>query len=402
VNWAYAYDADSQLTQVRREGILVEQYGYDVNRNRTSRQLGNNPSQAATFDAQDRLIQQDGVNYQFNADGYLTQRGADTFQYSATGELIQAVMGAQTITYAYDGLRRRTARTDVNGTAQYLYGNPENALQVTHARSAAGILTTYYYDEGRRLYALQRGTNRYYVATDALGSPRVITDSAGTAVRVIEYDHFGGITADSNPAFDLPVGYAGGLADGVTGLVRFGMRDYDPAVGRWTARDPALFDSHQSNLYAYVSNNPVNLVDPAGFSSGGIGLCEGVCVGIKFALDHNDGKWGFSACVEGGFGVGNSVDIDPFGKIDDTGWSSEAKLSLKSGVVKVEGTIEADGCGDFKPKAEACAGPACINAEGPKGSVDLDEAAKLKNPFKGAGVGLEGKLTAKNCQAVNW
>src|SRR5450759_4468399 len=85
----------------------------------------------------------------------------DTFQYSATGELVQVVMGGQTITYAYDGMRRRTARTDVNGTAQYLYGNPENALQVTHARSAAGILTTYYYDEGRRLYALQRGANRY-------------------------------------------------------------------------------------------------------------------------------------------------------------------------------------------------------------------------------------------------
>jgi RHS repeat-associated protein len=45
------------------------------------------------------------------------------------------------------------------------------------------------------------------------------------------------VTADSNPGFQ-PFGFAGGLYDPDTGLVRFGARDYDAAAGRWTANDP--------------------------------------------------------------------------------------------------------------------------------------------------------------------
>ncbi len=403
VNFAYTYDANGQLTEVRRAGVLVEQYAYDANRNRISRQVGGGPVQVSTYDAQDRLIQRDGQVNQFNADGYLAQRGGDTFQYSTAGELIKAVVGAQTITYAYDGLRRRTSRTDAGGTVQYLYGNPENALQLTHARDAGGVLTTYYYDEGRRLFALQRGASRFYVATDPLGSPRVVTDAAGTPVKVVEYDTFGAITQDSNPAFDLPIGFAGGLADGATGFVHFGMRDFDPPAGRWTARDPALFKSHQGNLYAYVSNNPVNLIDPVGFGSAGVGLCEGVCVGLKLGLEKTSDGWGISACVEAGFGAGNSIDVDPLGKIDDTGFSSEAKFAFKGGIAKLEGGVDVDDCGDFKPKAEACVGPLCANT-GDEGKLSLDPEGngKLKNPFKGAGLGVEGKLVVKNCQQAKW
>ena len=85
----------------------------------------------------------------------------------------------------------------------------------------------------------------------------MISDAAGTVVKRLDYDAFGGVTADSAPAFDLPIGSAGGLADGLTGLVNFGLRDYDPAAGRWTARDAALFAGQQANLYAYVGNDPV-------------------------------------------------------------------------------------------------------------------------------------------------
>jgi RHS repeat-associated protein len=51
------------------------------------------------------------------------------------------------------------------------------------------------------------------------------------------------------------------MYDPDTELVRFGVRDYDPEVGRWTARDPILFEGTQSNLYAYVGNDPINAID---------------------------------------------------------------------------------------------------------------------------------------------
>ncbi len=51
-----------------------------------------------------------------------------------------------------------------------------------------------------------------------------------------------------------------------TGLVRFGARDYDPYTGRWTSKDPILFDGGDTNLYGYVLNDPINFVDPDGLA----------------------------------------------------------------------------------------------------------------------------------------
>ena len=63
-----------------------------------------------------------------------------------------------------------------------------------------------------------------------------------------------------------PFGFAGGLYDADTGLVRFGARDYDAEIGRWTAKDPILFGGQQANLYVYVGGNPINWIDPTGLS----------------------------------------------------------------------------------------------------------------------------------------
>jgi len=62
----------------------------------------------------------------------------------------------------------------------------------------------------------------------------------------------------------VPFGFAGGLYDEDTKLIRFGYRDYDSYTGKWTAKDPILFAGGDSNLYGYVLNDPVNLVDVDG------------------------------------------------------------------------------------------------------------------------------------------
>jgi RHS repeat-associated protein len=54
------------------------------------------------------------------------------------------------------------------------------------------------------------------------------------------------------------------ILDTTSLLVRFGYRDYDPNAGRWTARDPIFFKGGQGNLFGYVQNNPINLIDPLG------------------------------------------------------------------------------------------------------------------------------------------
>jgi RHS repeat-associated protein len=82
-----------------------------------------------------------------------------------------------------------------------------------------------------------------------VGTLRVVADSTGAVVKRIDYDTFGNVVADTNPAFSVPFGFAGGLHDRDTGLVRFGYRDYDPETGRWTAKDPILFAGGDVDLY---------------------------------------------------------------------------------------------------------------------------------------------------------
>jgi RHS repeat-associated protein len=85
---------------------------------------------------------------------------------------------------------------------------------------------------------------------------------------------WGKVIQDSNPGFQ-PFGFAGGLYDRDTQLVRFGARDYDAETGRWTAKDPIGFGGGDTNLYGYVVNDPVNWVDPLGLfgstAEGGVG-----------------------------------------------------------------------------------------------------------------------------------
>jgi len=105
-----------------------------------------------------------------------------------------------------------------------------------------------------------------------VGSPRLVVNAAsGLIVQQLDYDAFGNVLGDTNPGFQ-PFGFAGGLYDQQTQLVRFGARDYDPSTGRWTAKDPTLFDGGDTNLYAYVSNDPVNATDPEGTTEAGSNL----------------------------------------------------------------------------------------------------------------------------------
>ena len=91
-------------------------------------------------------------------------------------------------------------------------------------------------------------------------------DVTGNVIKRGDYDSFGNILLDTNPVFAVPLGFAGGLHDRDTGLVRFGARDYDPAIGRWTAKDPIDFAGGDVNLFNYVSADPVNKKDPTGLS----------------------------------------------------------------------------------------------------------------------------------------
>ncbi|MCI5157458.1 MAG: RHS repeat-associated core domain-containing protein [Candidatus Electrothrix sp. AUS1_2] len=126
------------------------------------------------------------------------------------------------------------------------------------------LLMRFEYADGRMPIAMTAGGATYYLGYDQVGSLRTVADASGNVVKEISYDSFGTILSDSNPAFAVPFGFAGGLHDRDTGLVKFGFRDYDPAIGRWVAKDPIFFAGGDVDLYGYVLNDPISFVDPEG------------------------------------------------------------------------------------------------------------------------------------------
>jgi RHS repeat-associated protein len=125
----------------------------------------------------------------------------------------------------------------------------------------------------------------YRLVLDHLGSVRLVVNTQnGQVAQRLDYDAWGLVTQDTNPGFQ-PFGFAGGLYDTQTGLVRFGARDYDPVVGRWTSKDPIGFEGGGSNLYAYADGNPVDRIDPTGTFWWFVPIVGGI-VGIHWTRNY--------------------------------------------------------------------------------------------------------------------
>ncbi len=262
----YTYDAVGRLTDVVRNGTGSAHYDFDANSNRLP---GN-------YDDQDRLLQYGNLSFTYTANGDLASKtdtglGQNTsYSYDEFGNLISAVLpGGTQIEYIIDGGNRRVGKK-VNGVKVqgYLY---RNGLQIAAELDATNnVISRFVYGTRGNVpdYMVKSGIT-YRIVSDHLGSPRLVVDSTnGTVAQRMDYDQFGSITFDSNPGFQ-PFGFAGGLYDQHSKLVRFGARDYDPATGRWTAKDPILFAGGDTNLYGYVLNDPINFIDPEGLESDG-------------------------------------------------------------------------------------------------------------------------------------
>jgi len=396
----FGYDADLQLIEVLRDGTLAESYAYDLNANRTSAAIGGTPV-PSTFDAQDRLVQLGSVPYGFDADGMLFARGGDGFAYGSFGETLSATVSGVTVVYTSDALGRRVARTVGGDTWQYLYGNPSDPWQVTASRDPLGLLTVYLYDEEGTLLAIERSGVRYAVLCDPVGSPRFVVDPSGTVVKTLEYTAYGVRTLDSAPGFELAIGFAGGLDDPDTGLVRFGLRDYDPAAGRFTTKDPLLFAGGQGNLYAYCGNDPIGRTDRSGLFSIGLSAYGGVGGGAKVSWEK--GK-GFSACFEVGFGLGSELEVDLDGQVDGNKDSINAELGVEWGPIGTEAKWELDDCGRISGDVGGKVGPVEVTMDGKDQTTwdPSDLADSLKDFAKGALTGskqVQGKLAATSCRS---
>ncbi|MEQ1605006.1 MAG: RHS repeat-associated core domain-containing protein [Pyrinomonadaceae bacterium] len=267
--YGYGYDSSGRLRTVTLNNAPqpTVTYNYDQNSNRTSVNSGGNTT-TAVYDAQDRLTQYGADTYTYSLNGDLQTRtgtGTTQFSYDLLGNLRTATLADATqIEYVIDGQNRRIGKR-VNGvlTQGFLY--KDQLDPIAELDSSNNVVSRFIYaTRSTTPDYMVKGGITYRFIYDRIGSVRLVVDAvSGTVVQRIDYDEFGVVLADSNPGFQ-PFGFAGGIYDRQTGLTRFGARDYDATTGRWTAKDPTLFDGGDTNIYNYAANDPVNFIDPEG------------------------------------------------------------------------------------------------------------------------------------------
>ncbi|HVF63172.1 MAG TPA: RHS repeat-associated core domain-containing protein [Casimicrobiaceae bacterium] len=280
--FVYTYDSVGQITLVTKNGAAVEAYGYDTNGNRISATVAGS-SVSASYDNQDRLASYGTTSFAYTAAGELLSKTAGgqttTYQYDAAGNLTGVSLPSGTsIGYVVDGRDRRVG-IRVNGALVRGLLYSDNLRPVAEL-SGTGTLVSRFVYAGRHVPAyVIKGGVAHRIITDQVGSVRLVVNATtGTIAQRIDYDTFGNVIADSNPGFQ-PFGFAGGIYEVQTGLIRFGARDYDATIGRWTAKDPIGFTGNDTNLYRYVRNDPVNFIDPSGRNSVVDGLL-GIAAGL--------------------------------------------------------------------------------------------------------------------------
>jgi RHS repeat-associated protein len=173
-----------------------------------------------------------------------------------------------TTSYTYNALGQRIKK----GSADlYYYDETGHLLGIYNA---SGSLTEETVWLGDMPIATLRpragaGVDIYYIHSDHLNTPREISrPSDNVIVWRWESDPFGTTAANQDPdgdsqSFLYNLRFPGQYYDSETGLHYNYFRDYDPKTGRYVQSDPIGLKGGPST-YAYVSGDPVQLVDPFG------------------------------------------------------------------------------------------------------------------------------------------
>ncbi|XP_010404535.3 teneurin-2 isoform X1 [Corvus cornix cornix] len=267
--YTYDYDGDGQLQSVAVNDRPTWRYSYDLNGNLHLLNPGNSVRlMPLRYDLRDRITRLGDIPYKIDDDGFLWQRGADVFEYNSKGLLTRAYNKANgwSVQYRYDGLgRRASCKTNLGHHLQYFYADLHNPTRVTHVYNHSNSeITSLYYDLQGHLFAMESSSGEeYYVASDNTGTPLAVFSINGLMIKQLQYTAYGEIYYDSNPDFQLVIGFHGGLYDPLTKLVHFTQRDYDVLAGRWTSPDYTMWknigkEPAPFNLYMFKSNNPLS------------------------------------------------------------------------------------------------------------------------------------------------
>ncbi|ONI78710.1 hypothetical protein ALI144C_28370 [Actinosynnema sp. ALI-1.44] len=210
-----------------------------------------------------------------------TTAAAGEFDYDKAGNTVSKpnAAGAQQYTWDAEG---QLASVNANGVLTEYVNTPDNTRLLAKQPGSATLylpsgelkldkatnkLTgTRYYLHGDSLVAAKTGGSLSYLTGDRQGTGTLSVNANTLATTKRRFDPFGVARGPAPESWPSTQGFVGGTADPATGLTRLGVRDYDPALGRFLSVDPLLNDASPQSLDAYVysRNNPSTFSDPSG------------------------------------------------------------------------------------------------------------------------------------------
>jgi len=269
----YHYDPLYRLGSINdATGTVIEAYTY----NKTGDRLSKSGNGLAT-----------GTYGYQTGTHWLTTIGNSARSFDANGNTTGNSASGDTFGYGYNSRNRLTVVQEANQTvASYTY----NALGERVAKAATAPQTVnlrFAYDEGSQLLSEYGTTNRdyvwmgdvpiaaidalgttakvSYVYADGLGTPRVITDDAGSVQWQWPYqgNAFGEKQPTSASGYVFNLRLPGQYYDAESKLAYNINRYYEPSTSRYSQTDPIGLQGGVAS-YAYVSSQPLGATDTLG------------------------------------------------------------------------------------------------------------------------------------------